>query len=86
MRTEWIEAARPRVLTHAARSAAFLLCIGAGVIALECSVVPTPNFPDDYRWVHWVVSAPRKSELLRAADAAMYRAKGAGRNRVVAAA
>ena len=30
--------------------------------------------------------APRKSELLRAADAAMYRAKGAGRNRVVAAA
>jgi diguanylate cyclase (GGDEF)-like protein len=30
--------------------------------------------------------APRKSELLRAADAAMYRAKGAGRNRVIAAA
>jgi len=30
--------------------------------------------------------APRKSELLRAADAAMYRAKGAGRNQVVAAA
>lgn len=30
--------------------------------------------------------APRRSELLRAADAAMYRAKGASRNRVVAAA
>jgi diguanylate cyclase (GGDEF)-like protein len=57
VRTEWIEAARPRVLTDAARSAALLLCIGAGVIALECSVVPTPNFPDDYRWVPWVVSA-----------------------------
>jgi len=45
------------VLADAARSAALLLCIGAVVIALECSVVPTPNFPHDYRWVPWLVSA-----------------------------
>jgi len=57
VRTEWIDAARPRVLADAARSAALLLCIGAAVIALECSVVPTPNFPNDYRWVPWLVSA-----------------------------
>ena len=68
MRTGWIEAARPRVLADAARSAALLLCIGAGVIALECSVVPTPNFPDDYRWVPWLVSA-----LLAAAGISLWR-------------
>jgi diguanylate cyclase (GGDEF)-like protein len=57
VRTDWIEAARPRVLADAARSAALLLCIGAVVIALECSVVPTPDFPHDYRWVPWLVAA-----------------------------
>ena len=57
MRTEWIEAARPRVLADAARSAALLLFVGAAVIVLEVSVVPTPNFPHGYRWVPWLVSA-----------------------------
>jgi diguanylate cyclase (GGDEF)-like protein len=69
VRTEWIEAARPRVLADAARSAALLLCVGAGVIALECSVVPTPNFPRDYRWVPWLVSA-----LLALAGISLWRA------------
>jgi hypothetical protein len=31
--------------------------VGAVVIALEVSVVPTPNFPHDYHWVPWLVSA-----------------------------
>ena len=57
MRTEWIEAARPRVLADAARSAALLLFVGAAVIALEASVVPSPAFPPAYRWVPWLVSA-----------------------------
>ncbi len=56
MRTEWVEAARPRVLADAARSAALLLFVGAGVIALEASVVPSPNFPHAYGWVPWLVS------------------------------
>ena len=56
MRREWIEAARPRVLADAARSAALLLFVGAAVIALEVSVVSTPNFPHGYRWVPWLVS------------------------------
>jgi diguanylate cyclase (GGDEF)-like protein len=57
VRTRWIEAARPRVLADAARSAALLLFVGAAVIALEVSVVPTPHFPHDYHWVPWLVSA-----------------------------
>ncbi len=56
MRREWIEGARPRVLADASRSAALLLFVGAAVIALEVSVVPTPNFPQGYRWVPWLVS------------------------------
>jgi len=55
--TGWIEAARPRVLADAARSAALLLFVGAVVIVLEVSVVPTPNFPHSYHWVPWVVAA-----------------------------
>ena len=57
MGTEWIEAARPRVLADAARAASLLLFVGAVVIALEVSVVPTPNFPPHLHWVPWVVSA-----------------------------
>ena len=57
MRTEWIEAARPRVVADAARSAALLLFVGAAVIMLEASVVPSPNFPHAYHWVPWLVSA-----------------------------
>ncbi len=57
MRTEWIEAARPRVLTDAARSAALLLFVGAVVITLEATVVPTPQYPHGLRWVPWLVAA-----------------------------
>jgi diguanylate cyclase (GGDEF)-like protein len=44
---------RPRVLSDAARSAALLYFLGAAVIAIEASVVPTPHFPPSYRWVPW---------------------------------
>ena len=45
------------MLADAARSAALLHFVGAVVIALEVSIVPTPNFPSDYDWVPWLVSA-----------------------------
>ena len=54
MQSGWTSAARPRVLPDAARSAALLYSVGAVVIALEASVVPTPDFPPSYRWVPWV--------------------------------
>ncbi len=57
MRPDWIEAARPRVLAEAACSAALLLFVGAALIAVKVSVVPTPNFPQGSRWVPWLVSA-----------------------------
>jgi diguanylate cyclase (GGDEF)-like protein len=55
-------------LADAARSAALLLFVGAVVIALEVSVVPTPNFPHGYRWVPWLVSA-----LVAAAGISLWR-------------
>jgi diguanylate cyclase (GGDEF)-like protein len=56
VRTQWREAARPRVLADAARSAALLLFVGAIVIALEVTVVSTPSFPRAYHWVPWAVA------------------------------
>jgi len=56
VRTGWIEAARPRVLADAARSAALLLFVGAVVIVLEVTVVSTPNFPEAFEWVPWAVA------------------------------
>ena len=53
MQTPWKTELRPRVLSDAARSAALLYLVGAVVIAIEASVIPTPHFPLAYRWVPW---------------------------------
>lgn len=54
MQSGWKDGLRPRVLHDAARSAALLYFFGAVVIALEASVVPSPDFPVAFRWVPWV--------------------------------
>jgi len=56
VRTGWIDAARPRVLADAARSAALLLFVGAIVIVLEVTVVSTPSFSHTYHWVPWAAA------------------------------
>jgi diguanylate cyclase (GGDEF)-like protein len=56
VRTGWIEAARPRVLADAARSAALLVFVGAVVIVLEATVSPTRDIPDALAWVPWAVA------------------------------
>jgi diguanylate cyclase (GGDEF)-like protein len=56
VRTGWIEAARPRVLADAARSAALLLFVGAVVIVLEVTLTPTPHIPNALAWVPWAVA------------------------------
>jgi diguanylate cyclase (GGDEF)-like protein len=47
----WTKAAQPRSRLDAARSAAMLYGVGALVIALETSVVPSPGFPAPFGWV-----------------------------------
>jgi diguanylate cyclase (GGDEF)-like protein len=56
VRAQWREACQPRVLVDAARSAAALLFVGAIVIALELTVVPSPHFPRGFEWVPWTVT------------------------------
>ena len=56
MRKGWIDAARPRVVADAARTAALLLFVGAVVIVLEVTVISTPQFPDAFAWVPWAVA------------------------------
>jgi diguanylate cyclase (GGDEF)-like protein len=53
VQSAWKVGLRPRVLPDAARSAALLYSVGAIVIALEASVVPSPDFPVAFRWVPW---------------------------------
>jgi diguanylate cyclase (GGDEF)-like protein len=56
VRTDWIEAARPRVVADAARSGALLLFVGAIVVVLEVTVISTPQFPEAFEWVPWAVA------------------------------
>jgi diguanylate cyclase (GGDEF)-like protein len=56
VRTGWIDAARPRVVADAARSGALLLFVGAIVVVLEVTVIPTPQFPEAFEWVPWAVA------------------------------
>jgi diguanylate cyclase (GGDEF)-like protein len=57
VRKGWVEALRPRVVADAARSGAILLLIGAIVIVLEVTVIPTPHFPEAFEWVPWAVAS-----------------------------
>src|SRR5450631_1607548 len=56
MRMDWTEAARPRVVADAARTAALLYFVGALIISLEASVVATPNFSATLRGVPWAMA------------------------------
>jgi len=44
------------VVADAARSGALLLLVGAVVVVLEVTVIPTPQFPDAFEWVPWAVA------------------------------
>jgi diguanylate cyclase (GGDEF)-like protein len=69
VQSAWRLGLRPRVLHDAARSAAWLYFVGAIVIALEASVVPSPHFPAAFRWMPWafvVVFGLGAAVLLRA--------------------
>ena len=43
-------------MADAARSAALLLFVGAIVIVLEVTLIPTPQFPAAFEWVPWMVA------------------------------
>ena len=56
MRANWSESARPRVVADAARTAALLYFVGALIIALEASVIATPNFSGTLRGAPWALA------------------------------
>jgi diguanylate cyclase (GGDEF)-like protein len=56
MPMDWREAARPRVVADAARTAALLYFVGALIISLEASVVATPDFSPMLRGMPWVLA------------------------------
>jgi diguanylate cyclase (GGDEF)-like protein len=48
----WVEVARPRVTADAARSAALFYFVGALIVGLQATVVPSPSFSN--HWLPWL--------------------------------